>query len=226
VADRRFADPTALSALSTLDDPVRRQLYEYVTERGAPVSRDDAATAVRIGRTLAAYHLDKLADADLLAVSYSRPAGRGGPGAGRPAKLYTRTARELVVSVPPRDYVLLARLLVSSIERDSGGAVRAALNQAARDAGRRAARDAAGDFMAALRDCGYRPHAETDGCISLQNCPFHSVARDHLDVVCALNLALVEGVIDGSSRRDVHAELRPQPGRCCVVIHDEPIPAR
>jgi predicted ArsR family transcriptional regulator len=223
VAARRFVDPAALAAVSTLDDPVRRQLYEYVTERDAPVSRDDAANAVGIGRTLAAYHLDKLADADLLAVSYQRPAGRGGPGAGRPAKLYTRTPIEIVVSVPPRDYVLLARLLVSSIEQDSDGAVRAALNHAARDAGRCAARDAGGDVMAALRDCGYLPHADVDGCISLQNCPFHSVAKDHLDVVCALNLELVEGVIDGSSRPDAHAELTPRPGRCCVVVHDASI---
>ena len=219
MAASRFADPTALSALSTLDDPVRRQLYEYVTERDAPVSRDDAATAVGIGRTLAAYHLDKLADADLLAVSYQRPAGRRGPGAGRPAKLYTRTPGEMVVSVPPRDYVLLARLLVSSIKQDSGGAVREALNRAARDAGRCAASDAGGDIVAALRDCGYLPLADADGCISLQNCPFHSVAKDHLDVVCALNLELVEGAIDGSSRRDAHAELSPRPGRCCVVVH-------
>lgn len=224
MAASRFADPAALAALSTLDDPVRRQLYDYVAKRDAPVSREDAATAVGIGRTLAAYHLDKLADADLLAVSYHRRAGRGGPGAGRPAKLYARTTAEMVVSMPPRDYVLLARLLVSSIEHDSGGAVRAALNQAARDAGRRAARDVGGDVMAALRDCGYLPHADADGAISLQNCPFHSVAKDHLNVVCALNLELVEGIIDGSSRRDAHAELSPRPGRCCVVLHDASIP--
>ncbi len=219
MADDCFADPAALAALSTLDDPVRRQLYEYVTAREAPASRDDAATAVGIGRTLAAYHLDKLAEADLLAVSYQRPAGRGGPGAGRPAKLYTRAAGEMVVSVPPRDYLLLARLLVSSIEQDRGTTVRAALNQAARDAGRYAARDAGGNVMTALRECGYRPHADADGRISLQNCPFHAVAKDHLDVVCALNLELVEGVIDGSSRPDAHAELSPRPGRCCVVVH-------
>ncbi|MEO3756752.1 helix-turn-helix domain-containing protein [Mycobacterium sp. B14F4] len=220
MAASHFADPSALSALSALDDPVRRRLYEYVAARDTPVSREDAATAVGIGRTLAAYHLDKLADADLLAVSYQRPAGRAGPGAGRPAKLYTRTLAEVVVSVPPRDYLLLARLLVSAIEQDRGGSIRAALNQAARGAGRSAARDAGGDVMAALRDCGYLPLADGDGCISLQNCPFRSVAKDHLDVVCGLNLELVEGVIDGGARPGVRAELRPRPGRCCVVIRD------
>jgi predicted ArsR family transcriptional regulator len=214
----QFADPAAVAALNSLDDAMRRQLYEFVAERDAPVSRDDAAAAAGIGRTLAAYHLDKLADAGLLDVSYQRPAGRGGPGAGRPAKLYTRRMDEIVVSVPPRDYVLLARLLVSSIEQDVDGAVRAALGRAAREAGRRAASDADGDLLAALTDCGYLPEAD-DGCISLRNCPFHSVAKDHLDVVCGLNLELVSGVIDGSEYTDARAELNPQPGRCCVLVH-------
>ncbi|BBY46018.1 helix-turn-helix transcriptional regulator [Mycolicibacterium celeriflavum] len=215
---RRFADPASLTALNSLDDPLRRRLHDYVVEHGAPVSRDAAAAAVGIGRTLAAYHLDKLADAGLLDVSYERPPGRGGPGAGRPAKLYTGTADEIVVSVPPRDYLLLARLLVSSIEQDAGGAVRSALTRAARDTGRRAAVDAEGDVMEALRDCGYLPQADADGCVTLRNCPFHSVAKDHLEVVCGLNLQLVEGVIEGSSSPGARAELSPREGRCCVLV--------
>lgn len=213
------ADPASLQALTSLDDPIRRQLHEYLLERDLPVSREDAAAAVGISRTLAAYHLDKLADAGLLAVSYQRPAGRNGPGAGRPAKLYTRTTREIVVSVPPRDYLLLAQLLVSSIEHDTGGAVRSALNTAARDTGRQAAVEAAGDMMAALRDCGYLPDADDDGCITLRNCPFHSVAKDHLEIVCGLNLQLIGGVVEGSNRPGARAELSPEQGRCCVVVH-------
>nr|WP_090280927.1 helix-turn-helix domain-containing protein [Mycolicibacterium komanii] len=206
-------------ALTSLDDPIRRRLHEYVVERDEPVSREAAAAAAGIGRTLAAYHLDKLAEAGLLAVSYQRPAGRGGPGAGRPAKLYTRTAEEIVVSVPPRDYLLLARLLVASIEQDAAGAVRSALNTAARETGRQAAVDAGGDVVTALRDCGYLPQADADGCVTLRNCPFHSVAKDHLEVVCGLNLQLVEGVLDGSARPGAHAELSPRQGRCCVLVH-------
>ncbi|OBI76194.1 metalloregulator ArsR/SmtB family transcription factor [Mycobacterium sp. E740] len=216
---RRFDDPISLAALNSLDDPLRRRLHEYVVDHDAPVTRDAAAAAVGIGRTLAAYHLDKLAEAGLLAVSYQRPPGRGGPGAGRPAKLYSRTTQEIVVSVPPRDYLLLARLLVASIEQDAGGSVRSALNDAARETGRRAAVDADGDVLAALRDCGYLPQADADGCVTLRNCPFHSVAKDHLEVVCGLNLQLIEGVIEGSPESEAHAELNPQEGRCCVVVH-------
>src|ERR1700722_1101090 len=76
---------TDLASVSSLDDPVRRRLYEVVRERAEPVGRDEAAAAAGIGRALAVYHLDKLVEADLLTASYQRPAGRGGPG-GRGAR--------------------------------------------------------------------------------------------------------------------------------------------
>lgn len=211
---------SALTGLSHLDDPLRRKLYEYVTENDGPVSREQAAAAASIGRTLAAYHLDKLADAGLLAVSYQRPAGRGGPGAGRPAKLYTRAAQEITVSVPPRDYELLARLLVASVEHDTSGTVQRAVNDAAHEAGRRVGAETGGNVVTALRNCGYLPQADDAGSVKLRNCPFHLVAQDHRDVVCGLNLRLVEGVIAGCGHPRAHAELEPDTDRCCVVVHD------
>jgi predicted ArsR family transcriptional regulator len=216
----RPADLAALNGLSHLDDPLRRQLYEYVIESDGPVSREQAAAAASIGRTLAAYHLDKLAEAGLLTVSYQRPAGRGGPGAGRPAKLYTRATQEITVSVPPRDYELLAKLLVASVEQDASGAVRAAVNEAATEAGRRAGGETGGNVVGALRNCGYLPRTGDDGHITLRNCPFHMVAQDHRDVVCGLNLRLVQGVIAGCGDPHARAELNPDPDRCCVVVHN------
>jgi predicted ArsR family transcriptional regulator len=214
----RPGDLAALTGLSQLDDPLRRRLYEYVAHSDGSVSREQAAAATRIGRTLAAYHLDKLADAGLLTISYQRLTGRDGPGAGRPAKLYTRASREMTVTVPPRDYELLARLLVGAVEEDASGAVRAAVNGAAFDAGRRAAAESGRSIVAALRNCGYLPHVDDDGRVSLQNCPFHMVARDHRDVVCGLNLRPVEGIIAGCDHPQAHAELNPHPDRCCVVV--------
>ncbi|WP_319447403.1 MULTISPECIES: helix-turn-helix transcriptional regulator [unclassified Mycobacterium] len=210
----------ALEGLSSLGDPLRQRLYQYVADSDASVSRDVAASAVGIGRTLAAYHLDKLVDAGLLTVSYQRPEGRGGPGAGRPAKLYAPATQELTVSVPPRDYELLARLLVASLEQDGGGTVRAAVNGAAFEAGRRAGGETAGSLVGALRACGYLPQAVGEGRINLRNCPFHLVAQDHRDVVCGLNLRLVEGVIAGCDQPNARAELDPDTDRCCVVVHD------
>lgn len=219
MAVNRPGDLSALTGLSHLDDSLRRKLYQYVIECAGPVSREQAAAAVKIGRTLAAYHLDKLADVGLLTISYRRLTGRDGPGAGRPAKLYTRAVQEMTVSVPPRDYELLARLLVASLEHDASGAVREAVNGAAREAGRCAAGETGGNLVAALRNRGYLPHVDDDGRIILRNCPFHLTAQAHRDVVCELNLCLVEGIIAGCADRHSHAELDPHPDSCCVVVH-------
>ena len=209
---------TALAGLATLDEPVRRRLYEYVSDAGRPVSRDEAAGAAGITRTLAAYHLDKLAEAGLLATTYERPAGRGGPGAGRPAKLYRTAEQELAVSVPPRAYELLARLLAEAAESDTTGTVRTTLHRVAHDVGREIGTRAGGDLVTALRGGGYQPHAGPDGGIELLNCPFHRLAQEHRDLVCGLNLRLVDGVITESTRPQARAELSPRPGRCCVVV--------
>ena len=209
---------TDLAGLASLDDPVRRRLYEYVSDAGRPVSREEAAEAAGITRTLAAYHLDKLAGAGLLATTYRRPAGRAGPGAGRPAKLYQQAERELAVSVPPREYELLARLLAEAAESDTTGRVRSTLNGVARSVGRRAGTETGGDLAGALRGCGYQPHATPDGGIELRNCPFHRLAQEHRDLVCGLNLALIDGLISGSARPRARAVLSPAPGRCCVLV--------
>jgi predicted ArsR family transcriptional regulator len=66
----------ALASLASLDEPVRRQLYEHVSDQRRPVAREEAAEAIGITRTLAAYHLDKLVEAGLLVCIYQRPAGR------------------------------------------------------------------------------------------------------------------------------------------------------
>src|SRR5690348_18415442 len=99
------------------------------------MGRDEAAAAAGIGRALAVYHLDKLVESGLLAATYQRPAGRSGPGAGRPAKLYARSDREFAVTVPPREYELAARLLAQAVEADPSDRSRAALAEAARGLG-------------------------------------------------------------------------------------------
>lgn len=215
MGDSEERDQDPIGELSSLNDPVRRRLYEYVGAQDEPAAREDAATAVGISRTLAAYHLDKLADAGLLITSYARPAGRGGPGAGRPAKRYVRAQQELSVSVPPRDYGLLAGVLAEAVSGDDSGAVRRAMTAAAYAAGR-AASDP--DLSVALHACGYEPATTADGDIELRNCPFHQIARRHTEVVCGLNLHLVQGLLEGSGRAPARAVLAPRPGYCCVRV--------
>jgi predicted ArsR family transcriptional regulator len=232
-----------LASLSTLDDPVRRRLYEVVTRQPGPVGRDEAAAAAGIGRALAVYHLDKLVESGLLAATYQRPAGRTGPGAGRPAKLYTRADREFAVTVPPRSYELAARLLVQAVEADTSGQSRAALGQAARrlggelgrgyrtevvrgsqpEEGRGAPRDDVhgDDVESALTRQGYEPCRGADGVIRLRNCPFHQLAERNREVVCGMNLTLVEGLVEGLGADRWRPVLDPQPGYCCVALGGE-----
>src|SRR5512134_1888530 len=104
-----------IGRIAALADPVRRALYEYVAGSGDDVSRDQAARAARVARPLAAFHLDKLVEHGLLETSYRRLTGRRGPGAGRPAKLYRRSALQLDISLPARDYELAARLFARAL---------------------------------------------------------------------------------------------------------------
>jgi len=212
-----------LASLSSLDDPVRRRLYEVVTRQPGPVSRDEAASAAGIGRALAVYHLDKLVESGLLTASYSRPPGRSGPGAGRPAKLYARSGREFAVTVPPREYELAARLLVEAVETDPTERSRAALAGAARRLGSELGSayrpsGAERDVEGLLTQQGYEPCRGGDGVIRLRNCPFHQLAEQHRAVVCGMNLALVEGMCAGLGADGWHAALDPRPDYCCVAI--------
>lgn len=221
-------DGPGLAALSGLDDPVRGRLYEFVSGRAEPAGRDEAAAAAGIGRALAAYHLDKLVELGLLTASYQRPQGRGGPGAGRPAKVYTRSGREFAVTVPPRDYELAARLLAQAVESDSGGASRAALHDAARHYGAGLGRPSrpggtseAGARQAlesVLREHGFEPWHDEEGAIRLRNCPFHQLAARHPELVCEMNLALMKGLVAGLGADWMRPALDPGPGRCCAVI--------
>jgi predicted ArsR family transcriptional regulator len=212
-----------IGRLAVLDEPIRRRLFEHVRRSSGPVSREDAAEAVGIGRSLAAYHLDKLAEQGLLTTSYSRPEGHGGPGAGRPAKLYAAAANEVSVSVPARDYEFAARLLAQAAEANPSDEARTALHAVATRAGSRHAEalreEAPGaPLLDALAKRGYEPFEDQPGVIRLGNCPFHRLAADHRDLVCGMNLAYLEGLLEGLHRDDVTAGSEPEPGRCCVAI--------
>jgi predicted ArsR family transcriptional regulator len=210
--------PDPVRALSALGDTTRRKAYDYVCAQGRPVGRDEVAGALGVGRTLAAYHLDRLAKDGLLSVAYARRSGRTGPGAGRPAKLYERSERELAVSVPPRDYGLAAELLAQAASRDQQGETRSALRDAADALGHEIAATAPGRAALAplLRERGYEPYDDA-GVLRLRNCPFHAVAQRHPDVVCDMNLNLLEGLIEGLGV-GAQAALEPGPGRCCVAV--------
>src|SRR6185312_3806238 len=80
-----------LNAVAALADPVRKAVYEFVRTSETAVGRDECASALELPRNTVAFQLDKLADQGLLSVEFRRLNGKGGPGSGRPAKLYAAT---------------------------------------------------------------------------------------------------------------------------------------
>ena len=214
-----------LALVAVLGEPVRRALYLYVAAETEAVSRDQAAGALGIARHVAKFHLDRLVDDGLLEADYRRPPGRGGPGAGRPAKVYRRAGIDVEVSVPERRYDLAGRLLaraVANAERTTRPVVEA-LHEVAHDAGReigaagggrRAGIDRVVSLLAAH---GYSPRA-TRGGITLVNCPFHALAEEETELICGMNRSFVRGMLDGVGASTLGAELDPAPGRCCVTI--------
>lgn len=212
-----------IDAIAVLQDPVRRRLYEYVAAQGREVGRNEAAEAAGVARTLAAHHLDKLTDAGLLESGSRRLTGRSGPGAGRPAKVYTRAPAERSVSLPARDYRTAAELLAEAAEE---AGLDAGLCAAARRRGEalRGAAAPCGGFeeaMELLAARGYEPHLEveteeTGRVVRMRNCPFHAVSERFPPLVCGMNLALLEGLLGVEG--PVRARMDARPGECCVVL--------
>jgi len=226
VTDRGLDDLTALA------DPVRRRLCLHVLEQPEPVSRDAAAAAAGVTRALAAFHLDRLVEAGLLVAEYRRLSGRTGPGAGRPSKLYRSSGRVVRAALPERRYEVAAELFAEALTAPHAGPE--ALNTAAGDYGRklglesrrRAGSETSPDrrFAAVesvLHDAGYIPFRR-DGEIRLLNCPFHEIAQHHRQLTCGMNVALLQGLLDGADMPAVTARFDPTRGLCCVAITRDP----
>ena len=222
----------AMEDLAVLAEPARRQLYRHVIEQPGAVSRDEAARALGISRALAAFHLDRLVEAGLLVPEYRRLGERRGPGAGRPSKLYRRADREILASLPQRKYEVAAELFAEALSEPpagpddvAGAARRYGLGlgaEVARRAGPRAGSGRRLEAMASvLRDAGYAPFVRNTE-IRLLNCPFHELAQRHRALTCGMNVALLEGLLEGAMLPQRSARFDPEPGLCCVASGESP----
>ncbi|MBB5872698.1 putative ArsR family transcriptional regulator [Allocatelliglobosispora scoriae] len=209
-------DDAQVAAIGSLTDPTRRRAYELLTRADGPIGRDEVAAALGIGRTLAAFHLDKLAEVGLVEVSFARPEGRSGPGAGRPAKHYRIAPGEIAVGLPPRTYGDLSVLLAEALDRAGADLVAVAVARVQGVVAGRAAGPGA-DRVEFLTQRGYAPSTAPDGTITLRNCPFAAAAREFPPLICGMNLALLEGITEGAGWPG-EARLDPAPGRCCVTL--------
>ncbi len=223
----------SVEAIGALAEPNRRALYDYVVEQREWVSREQAAAALGMGRGIASHHLDRLAEEGLLEVDFRRLNDRRGPGAGRPAKVYRRARSEIAVSLPARDYELAGRLLADAIEMcDIDDApIEAAIAQVARSEGRKigsetkrripsqsGATKRRSALFEELRVRGFEPEVR-DRVVVLNNCPFHQLAQTHTQLICGMNLCLLDGLLDELGPTDLRAELEPEDDCCCVRLH-------
>ena len=224
-----FSDQVA--AVSSLRDPVRRSLYQYVAEQSDYVSRDDAAGAAGISRMLAAFHLERLVEAGLLEASYRRLSGRTGPGAGRTSKVYRRARRQFRLSLPERRYDVLAEVFAEALDpgvrEPTSDRLAAAAEQFGARLGSQAAssirgkgdqRQALLEGLQLLAEFGFEPIQEEDW-ITLRNCPFDTLAKEHRDLVCGVNLSIMNAFLGRLGRSGLEARLEPAEGRCCVRLH-------
>ena len=127
--------------------------------------------------------------------------------------------------MPPRDYRGAAELLaevvdVTGAEPELQRSARSRGAAAGRAARRQAPHAPAGDLVTgALSAQGYQPYQE-GAEVRLRNCPFHVLASRYPPLICGMNLALVEGLLEGAAVTSLQARLDPRPAECCVALQD------
>jgi predicted ArsR family transcriptional regulator len=213
--------------LGALVEPQRRRIYDELLKAPEPRTLSDLAAELDLGRTLTAFHINKLVTAGLIEVL---PAQSGDGRRGRPSQRYRISRREIEASVPPRRYDLVASVLLDAARtQQPGESVLDASRRTGRARGAELARAEPARRGAPLRRVerllarlGYAP-ARTEGTLVLRNCPFDKLAESDRDIVCGINHALAEGYVAGSDASDaLDATLRPCPDNCCVVISTKP----
>jgi predicted ArsR family transcriptional regulator len=223
-----------IAGIASLAEPHRRNLYRYVASRRGAVSKDEAAEALGLARSVATFHLDRLVADGLLVAEFRRLSGRSGPGAGRPAKLYRRSDRQIAVHLPARRYALAAALLAAAVTTavESDVPVDVALTAAAKEHGRRLGervrgrvgrRTGRGAWIEAaitvLDEEGYEPRHHGSEVV-MSNCPFHALVEDHRALVCGMNLDLLGALAEAAPDGVLTARLEPSDEHCCVRLKD------
>lgn len=200
--NERIADLT-----SALGDPTRRAIYVAVRESPEPMTTSRVAELFEIHPNVARHHLDKLAADDWLVVSQRRPAGKTGPGAGRPAKTYEASKREVSIHFSPRRYELLVDLLMRVLVRVAPEDVSRIAEEVGHEYGRELANEigapddtgyteAVQAVAVAMTGLGFSMDPDVEGQRLLtSHCPFGEAATDHPDVVCSLDRGIVTGLV-------------------------------
>jgi predicted ArsR family transcriptional regulator len=216
---------------SALGDPTRRGIYIAVREAPEPATASQIADLFSIHPNVARHHLDRLAEDGYLEITRRRPDGKSGPGAGRPAKCYTATSKEIDLHFPARRYDLLSELLVRMIERIDPGNIGEIAVEIGREYGKEIAAEIGGPeepgfdmavsaVALAMTGMGFSTDSDVDARRLLtSHCPFADTAVKHPEVVCSLDRGIVSGLMEGLSAdwRPVQVVSHPGAAEDCVV---------
>ncbi len=180
----------------------RARVLDLLRAAGGPLGVQEVAEQAGLHPNTARFHLDALVDTGL-AARKRQPR----PTPGRPSMAYQVTDGDGPTG--QRRYRLLAEMLSSLI-----AGVMTKPGEAATEAGREwgrylteqpppyqrlGASEAVEKLAAALDELGFAPEAVAEGGdyrLRLHQCPFREVAERHQDVVCALHLGLMQGVLE------------------------------
>ncbi len=220
-----------LVTMGLLAEPQRARIYAHLASAARPQTRQEVCDQLGIGRTLVAFHLDKLQRVGLVHATRS---GAPAAGRGRPPQRYVVSDRELVASVPPRRYELLAEILLRATrDRAPGESMCTAAVRVARARGGEIATEFATEkpcedvrseepaevLTSLLTRLGYAPCRDEEDALVLTNCPFQRLRVADTELVCSINAALTAGYLDALALNEaMTARLRPCPINCCVVL--------
>ena len=210
--DNEAFDQQIADLAGTLGDATRRGIYVTVRESTEPVTASQISEMFDIHANVARHHLDRLVSDEYLQVTRKRPSGRTGPGAGRPAKHYEPTRKNVSVQFPARRYDLLAELLLRVIERIAPDNAAEVADEIGREYGRELAAEigfpedsgydtAAIAVASALMGVGFEVEARPDDHeLVTRFCPFGESAKNHPAIVCQLDQGLVTGLLEGTKQ--------------------------
>lgn len=207
--DKETLDARISDLTSSLGDPTRRAIYIAVRESAEPMTTSKVAKLFDIHPNVARHHLDRLANDGYLKVSHERRSG--GPGAGRPAKTYVSTNKEVSVHFAPRRFEMLTEMLFKVLEEISPPNVSEIAEQVGREYGKELAAEigapddpgydeAVQAVASAMTGLGFSVDPDIDGQRLLtSHCPFGETATSHPDVICSLDRGIVAGLFGALS---------------------------
>ncbi|WP_323096423.1 helix-turn-helix transcriptional regulator [Intrasporangium sp. YIM S08009] len=228
--ERRPAREGSLPAARRTALDLLRQQAVAGGRRSPAMTASEVADALGVHVTTARFHLELLVENGLVASTYVRA------GVGRPRKVYVATPVDALVS--REAFRAFAQLLSRSWSSAGPGADGTSEEAGERWVAGRTAGDAlpppaattpgawlgkVGLAVDLLDEWGYEPEVRTTDRgrtveLTLHDCPFLAMARQHPDVVCGIHRGLVRGTLAAVGEADADVELRPfVTERSCVA---------